>query len=180
MKPIFTIHAGEYIVGSFLEQNKLNVWIPSKDTGVDLLVSNKENTKTVALQVKFSRDFLVTHLDDYFQESLVGCGWWTLNKGKIQKSKADFWVFVLYSFNKKGARYLIMKPKVLLQRFKALKKSGNTLQVYFWITSKGTSWETRGLNKADQRRIADGRFRNRDRNFSKYLDNWGPIHRKLK
>lgn len=42
MKPIFSIHAGEYLVGSFIEETykDYNVWIPSKDTGVDFLVTN--------------------------------------------------------------------------------------------------------------------------------------------
>lgn len=45
MRPLFTIHAGEYVVGEFIENNlgDLNVWIPAKDTGIDLLVTNKEN-----------------------------------------------------------------------------------------------------------------------------------------
>ena len=52
MQPIFTIHAGEYLVGSHIEQkirdksgNKFNVWIPSKDTGIDVLVTNHDNPK---------------------------------------------------------------------------------------------------------------------------------------
>jgi len=39
MKSLFTIHAGEYLVASHIEQHykRVNVWIPSRDTGVDLL-----------------------------------------------------------------------------------------------------------------------------------------------
>jgi hypothetical protein len=39
MRPIFTIHAGEFIVGEHLERKfkGLNIWVPTKDTGVDLL-----------------------------------------------------------------------------------------------------------------------------------------------
>src|SRR5690554_7689567 len=68
MQPLFTIHAGEYLVGSHIEQHlrdpngdKVNVWVPSKDTGIDLLVTDKTNKKTTSLQVKFSKDFLLTH-----------------------------------------------------------------------------------------------------------------------
>lgn len=175
MKPIFTIHAGEYIVGSFLEDKKLNVWIPSRDTGIDLLVSNEQNTKIVSLQVKFSKDFLATHMDDYFQENLMAWGWWTLNAEKIQQSKADFWVFVLYSFNKKDSQYLIIKPELLLQRLKALNKVGKSLQIYFWVTNKNTSWETRGLSKVDQKNLADGNYTNQIRDFSEYLGNWEQV-----
>jgi hypothetical protein len=51
MKPLFTVHAGEYLVGSHIEAKypKWNVWIPSKDTGVDLLVTNARGTKSVSL-----------------------------------------------------------------------------------------------------------------------------------
>ena len=60
MKPISSIHAGEYLVGTHIEENykTFNVWLPSKDTGIDLLVTDKTNNKTVSLQVKFSKDFL--------------------------------------------------------------------------------------------------------------------------
>jgi hypothetical protein len=179
MKQLFTIHEGEYIVGSFLENRKLNVWVPSKDIGVDFLVSDKQNRKTVSLQVKYSKDWLITSLGE-FQDGLTACGWWTLNKKKIQQSKADFWVFVLYSFKKKHAQYLVINPKVLLRRFKRLKKTGNTLQVYFWFTEKGRAWETRGLKKADQKRIAVALYENSARDFSEYLENWQPVFRKLK
>jgi hypothetical protein len=35
MKPIFTVHAGEHLVGSKIEENypNLRVWVPSKDRG---------------------------------------------------------------------------------------------------------------------------------------------------
>ena len=66
MKPLFTIHAGEYLVGSHIEQNltdpdgnKVNVWVPSKDTGIDFLLTDKNNKKTVSLQLNFQRTFLL-------------------------------------------------------------------------------------------------------------------------
>ena len=60
MKTLFTIHAGEYLVGNHLEKKykkDIKVWIPSKDIGTDLLVTDSENKKSVSLQVKFSRDY---------------------------------------------------------------------------------------------------------------------------
>ena len=49
MKPLFTIHGGEYLVGSYVEEHfrRVNVWGPSKDTGVDLLVSERHNRRSV-------------------------------------------------------------------------------------------------------------------------------------
>ncbi|MBM7457244.1 putative helicase [Oceanisphaera litoralis] len=77
MQPLFTIHAGEYLVGSHIEQamtdpngDKINVWIPSKDTGVDLLITDKNNKKTTSLQVKFSKDFLITNGRKEYQSQL--------------------------------------------------------------------------------------------------------------
>src|SRR5690606_37054420 len=127
MQPLFTIHAGEYLVGSHIEQHlrdpngdKVNVWVPSKDTGIDLLVTDKTNKKTTSLQVKFSKDFLLTHGRPEYRDKLLSCGWWTLDREKIRKSPADYWVFVRQS--------------------------------YLWVTKgKGAGqqcWETRGLKKA--------------------------------
>ncbi len=64
MKPLFTIHGGEYLVGSHIELhfNRVNVWIPSRDKGADLLVSDRHNRRSLSLQVKSSKDFLVTHM----------------------------------------------------------------------------------------------------------------------
>jgi len=58
MQQMFTIHAGEYLIGSYIEENfkNYNVWVPSKDTGIDLLVTNSKNNKAVSLQVKYSKD----------------------------------------------------------------------------------------------------------------------------
>lgn len=42
MQPLVTIHAGEYLVGSHIEQrlrdlngDKVNIWVTSKDAGID-------------------------------------------------------------------------------------------------------------------------------------------------
>jgi hypothetical protein len=45
MKPMFTIHSGEYLVGAHIERRfkRVNVWVPSRDTGVDLLLSDPQN-----------------------------------------------------------------------------------------------------------------------------------------
>lgn len=49
MKPLFTVHVGEYLVGSYIEQHykRVSVWIPSRDTGVDLMVSDRRGRSTV-------------------------------------------------------------------------------------------------------------------------------------
>jgi predicted helicase len=76
VKTLFTIHAGEYLVGEHLERKykRVNLWLPSKDTGIDLLVTDSENEKSVSLQVKFSRDYLSTHMHTKFRHDLRACG----------------------------------------------------------------------------------------------------------
>jgi hypothetical protein len=85
MRPIFTIHAGEFLVGEYLERTfkSVQIWVPAKGTGIDLLVTDSRNTKAVSFQVKFSRNFLTTYMDTLFQQPMRACGWFTL---KFQKT----------------------------------------------------------------------------------------------
>ncbi len=114
MRPIFTIHAGEYLVGDYLEKKfkDYRVWLPSKDTGVDLLVTDKGHRKAVSLQVKFSKDFM--------GNNFKAIGWWTLKSEKITKSLADLWVFALYTFEEKNIHNVIIPPNHLLEILQAL------------------------------------------------------------
>lgn len=186
MQPIFTIHAGEYLVGSYIEQsltdpngNKLNVWIPSKDTGVDFLITDRSNTKTISLQVKFSKDFLITHGRPEYQERLVSCGWWTLNREKIVNSEADYWVFVLHTFNAKNMQYVILTPKQLIQRLDSIHPATKSLQTYLWVSDDSRCWETRGLKKkeTDELILRNGNVP-KDRDFTEFLNNWDAIFTK--
>jgi len=156
------------------------VWIPSKDTGVDLLLTDSKNKKMVSLQVKFSKDFLVTHMEDGFQSGLKSCGWFSLNRDKIKQSSADFWIFVLRSFNKKNMQYVIIKPEELLKKLIKLRGNINNIQSYLWVTEKNKCWEARGLKKKEQILVANNAYNNEDRDFTKYLNNWEPIKKKLK
>jgi hypothetical protein len=183
MKPIFTIHAGEYLVGSYIEQHfkDWRVWIPSKDTGIDFLVSNADNSKTTSIQVKFSKDFLVTHGKAAHQGNLISCGWWTLNRQKIKNSTAEFWVFVLHTFNEKNMQYVIIQPQELYRRLDLIHSTAKTLQSYLWVTTAGKCWEARGLKKEQQNSIANADTGEIDevRDFTEFLNNWKPLAEKL-
>ncbi len=74
MKPLFTIRAGEFVVGDFIEGNfsGVNLWVPTRDTGIDLLVTDSRNQKTVSLQVKFSRDYSATHMPPHLSQTVKG------------------------------------------------------------------------------------------------------------
>lgn len=177
MKPLFTIHAGEFVVGDFIGRNfrEVNVWVPTKDTGIDLLVTNNKNTKAVSLQVKFSRDFLATHMDAIFQKPLRACGWWSLNRQKIVNSIANYWIFVLVGFERRSTDCVIIKPSELLHRLDLIHGKPKTIQSYLWVTEKNHCWETRGLKRQEQIAVAQGQFSDSKRDLSKYLNDWSPI-----
>jgi len=183
MRPLFTIHAGEYLTGAFIEKAhpRWNVWVPSKDTGVDLLVTDERNRKTVSLQVKFSKDFNPTHSSPLDQTYLQAAGWWTLDTSKIRKSKADLWVFVLPAFVEKETNFIILPPAELLHRLKAIHGSAKkNVHSYLRVTKKGKCWDARGLPKADQELMALGRFKDKNRDFTQFLNAWKQIEKRLR
>jgi hypothetical protein len=183
MKPLFTVHAGEYLVGSRIEKQfpRLNIWLPSKDTGVDLLLTNAKTTRAVSLQVKFSKDFTPTHHTPFIQSRIMATGWWTHQEKKIRDSKANFWIFVLPSFTEHKSSFVVIQPKELLRRLRVIhRRSEKRIHSYFWVTKTGRCWETRGLNKADQELIAFDRFRDRNRDFTPFLDRWSVIGKLIK
>jgi hypothetical protein len=187
MKPLYTMNAGEYLLGSHIEEHyrQWNVWIPSKDTGIDLLVTDSKNRKSVSLQVKFSKDFLPTaRRESLIKNHLLATGWWVHDEKKIEKSKADFWVFVLPSFLERETSIIIIPPTVLLQRLQKIHgHRGTKIHSYFWVTNSKDSkrcWETRGLAIADVKKIGDGVFSDEHRNFSIFLNAWEMIEKKMK
>jgi hypothetical protein len=177
MKPLFTIHAGEYLVGAYLERQfkRANVWIPLRDTGVDLLISDRRNRRTISLQVKFSKDFLVTHMAPVFQQQLRACGWWTLNRKKLEQSPADYWVFVLQGFASRSVDFVVVPRRELAARLSAIHGRSSSIQSYIWVTENKQCWETRGLSKGEQLSVAHGEYEHVDRNLSSFLNNWKPI-----
>jgi hypothetical protein len=182
MKPIFTIHAGEYLVASEIEKNlkKVNVWIPSKDTGIDLLLTDELNIKTTSIQVKFSKDFNSTLIKQHLREHIKGSGWWKLDRKKIQSSRADFWIFIIYSFEKKSHDYIILNPFELITLFDELNRFDQIVHCYFTVTNDNKAFETRGLKDSDKKSIYLSGISNPSRDVSKYLNNWELINSKLR
>jgi hypothetical protein len=177
MRSLFTVHAGEYLVGDYIERmfRRVNLWIPARDTGTDLLVSDAQNKSTVSLQVKYSRDFLPTHMSTHLQSSLRACGWWSLVREKIVRSKADLWVFVLKGFQRPTCDFVVIKPPDLLARLDEIHGPQKRFQTYLWVTKNDTCWEARGLTRDDRLAIAQDGFRHRARCFSEYLNSWEPL-----
>lgn len=180
MKPLFTIHAGEYLVASYIEQHyrRVNVWIPSRDTGVDLLVSDSRSQRTLTLQVKFSKDFLYT-MKPIFQEKdslLRACGWWTIDREKLRKSAADFWVFMLFGFNGRTKDFVLIPPQDLLLQLESIHGSQSKFQTYLWVTDE-QCFETRNLSEQDRLKVAHGEYTDASRDLSQWLNNWAPVQR---
>jgi hypothetical protein len=185
MKPIFSIHAGEYLVGTHIEEaykGSFNVWLPSKDSGIDLLVTNERNNKAVSLQVKFSKDFLGglgNSLSEAVATRVKSGGWWTFARDKIKSSRADLWVLVLYRFTKRDYDFVVLKPEELLKRYEQLGRIRNRIQSYVWVTVHKKCWETRGLNKQHQIAIANDEYSDPVRDFSPYLNDWSRVEEEL-
>ena len=191
MKPIFTIHAGEYLVASHLEEKfkGLQIWLPSSDTGIDLLVTNpklnsQNSVRATSLQVKFSKDFLGNkgggkNGASSINSKIKAGGWWTFKYDKIEKSQADLWVLVLYRFSHRDYDFVIIEPSKLLERYRKLGNTSGTIQSYVWVTENGQCWETRGLGKAEQEKIATDVFKDPVRDLSQFLNNWQPLEKRV-
>jgi hypothetical protein len=178
MKPLFTLHAGEIVVGQHIEHNYRNVevWVPTKDTGVDILVTGKKNKKAISLQVKYSKNFPFGLNDAKLEKEIRACGWWTLYREKIVQSDADYWIFVLRGFESSDFDFIILPPAELLRRLDVLyTKKLNICHTYICVTEKKKCWTTRGLGKTDMSLIAQGQYKNDERDFGDYLNNWNPI-----
>jgi hypothetical protein len=183
MKPLFTVHAGEYLVGSYIQTHypKWNVWLPAKDTGIDLLVTNAKNTKAVSLQVKFSKDFNATERRPFLQTQLKALGWWTHQEAKIRKSPADLWVFALPSFAEHDTSFIILPPGELLRRLRSIHAKGKkAILSYLWVTKTGRCWDARELPVADQKKVAFDCFSGKARDFTAFLNDWKAVERRLK
>src|SRR5437773_5875732 len=182
MKPLFTIHAGEFLVASYIEQQFRNylVWLPSRDSGIDLLLTDHDCTAAVSIQVKFSRDFLATHMSDALRPGLKACGWFTLKRQKIVHSTAKFWIFVLYPFNQREVDFVIMPPSAILDMLIAVHGQRSAFQSYLWVTKDKRCWEARGLSRQEQLLVSKASYQNAARELTTYLNNWNPIHAALK
>lgn len=178
MRPLFTIHAGEFLVGEFIERNfpTLHVWIPSKDTGVDLLVTDTSAQNAVSLQVKLSRDYKKPEAVDEFQRVLIAAGWHTLNHHKLLTSTADYWVFVLVSLERRiQPQFIVIPPKKLLDRLVAIHGKQERYHFYPWVIQTGVCLHGRGLTKKECAQLASGLLELGDRDLKPFLGNWSAL-----
>ena len=170
MKPLFTIHEGEFLVGDYITRKlaaKYDVWVPVKDSGVDLLVTpRKKNRRPVKLQVKFSRGFTEKQLP---AEEVLAFGWYRLDPAKLRKSRADLWVFAILTLRHK-AHYIIIPTKELKRRIPRGMTGAWTL--YLMVFRRKKCYDLRGVKKAEKRMTLMDGPKDRKRDYSEYLNKW--------
>ncbi len=176
MKPIFTIHEGEFLVGDYIHRNlghKYNVWVPTKDSGVDLLVTRKGGKgKSVGLQVKFSRSF---EIPEELTRHVLATSWYTIDPKKIRQSRADLWVFVFMTL--RHERYFVLLPTAELRK-RIPRGSGAKWNLYLWAYADGSCYQVRDLSLEGRLNAVHRGVQDRHRDFSEWFGNW-PLLEKL-
>lgn len=183
MKSLFTIHAGEWLVGEKLEKryaDQISVWVPgSKDRGNDLLITNKAHDKFCTLQVKFSKSHLPGQRDP-LQKIRRSGGWWQFDEEQIRASPSDFWIMVLYDPHERNSDVVLIKPKELAKRYKRLQHNRTRIQSYLTVLEypnhDPVCVEVRSMKRDEKTKIAsDPKKISADRNFTQFLNEWGPL-----
>jgi hypothetical protein len=143
-------------------------------------VTDKKNQKAVPLQIKFSKDYSFDG-SPLLQSRMVAGGWWRLDVRKIQKSNADFWIFVLPSFVEKEISFIVVPRDELLRRYKAIPATAKQrIDSYLRVTKTKRCWEARGLSNTDMELVALDRFADENRDFTVFLNAWKQIESHLK
>lgn len=170
VKPIFTIHEGEFLVGDHIGRKlgkRYDVWVPTKDDGVDLLVTRKNGKGSpVRLQVKFSRSY---RIPEELREKVQATSWYVLNPAKIRKSRADLWVFVIITLRREP-HFVVIPTRELRKRIP--QKSGKRWDLYLWVYPGKKCYNTRGVGNVDRIAALKSGIGDTKRDFSEWLDNW--------
>ncbi|HPY77682.1 MAG TPA: hypothetical protein PLQ45_07565, partial [Anaerohalosphaeraceae bacterium] len=144
----------------------------------------------VSLQVKYSKNYNAAPKSFGPKNIVESRGWWTLQRDKIENSIADFWVFVIYNFDPKLIRYVIIKPQKLSDKLKGIHGEQKSYHIYLSVKkvrkvrkvrTQITCWETRGLQNKAIGNLGANNDNNGDidcRSFTQYL-RWDPVRRKL-
>lgn len=180
MRPLFTVHAGEFLVGEHIERNfpSLNVWVPAKDTGVDLLVTDASARRTASLQVKLSRDYRPQEASDDFDRAMIAKGWLTLAHKKIETSRAEWWVIVLVSPERKEKpQFIVIPPSDLLSRLVQIHGRSEKYHFYPWVTRNDFCFDGRGMSKPERQLLTNSTTLNGPRNLSIFLNNWSCLQK---
>lgn len=180
MTPIFTVHAGEYLVGTHLERTfrSCRVWIPSKDSGIDLLLTDASCSRAVPLQVKYSRDYVDSSPAKPAYRAITRLCFLSVQRQKIVTSPARYWVIVLHSFISKSPRFLVITPSELLKRIEAHHGRQTTYRLYFSVVDETKCWDLRCPVAEKTEALKSGTI-TPSRDFSEFLDDWSNIRHEI-
>jgi hypothetical protein len=170
MKPLFTIHEGEFLVGDYINRRlgkKFETWVPTKDSGLDLLVTRKNGRgRPCSLQVKFSRGFNV-------HESLAGdlkaTSWYTLDPKKVRTSRADIWVFVILTLRHEE-HFVVIPTRELAKRIPRGTRA--KWHLYLSVYRDKSCFQVRNLGLKERRLLAFRGAEDRRVDFTHCLGNW--------
>ena len=160
-------------------ENAWRIWNPVPNTSSDLLVTSADCRKAVLLHITYSK----THPKDY---PCTTSGWHDVDRADLEKTKADFWVFVTKPIQKGGKTtasdcdFIIIRPMDLLERLAKTCPDRQPFRLY--LTHIGeTVIDTRNIDalgdgqaKGDvplgiQKAIQDTTSL---RNYTQHLGNW--------
>lgn len=175
MKPIFTVHAGEFVFGEIVEKRfpDLRLWMPTKDTGVDYLVTDALCENSISVQVKMSRDYRPSFLESEFERELLAAGWFVFSHSSLENSAAKIWSLILVSHERKRKPIFVnISPRALLKCLVQTHGVKKTYHLYPWVLKNGVCMEGRGMKKADKKDFLSGSFELRSRDMTTSLENW--------
>ena len=178
MRPLFTIHAGEYVFGQEVLNKKLglDLWIPAKDRGIDFLITNEDRSHSVAVQVKMSKDYRPIQSSTDFDKVSLARGWFTFSHHKLETSPADVWSLILVSSERQSKPVFInLSPDRLLKKLKAIHGHRINYNLYPCLLElpKGRiCLEGRGLKKDDRRLLASNKLTLGSRDLTEFYENW--------
>jgi hypothetical protein len=170
MKPLFTIHEGEFLVGDHINRKlgkKYDVWVPTKDSGIDLLVTRKDRRgRAVGLQVKFSRSFPIR---EEFSRHLLATSWFTLDPKKVRESRADLWVFVILTLRHE-AHFIVISTNELRER--SPRGTRGKWNLYLWVFDDRTCYQVRDLSHEERLDVMRRGIDDAHLDYSEWLDRW--------
>lgn len=180
MKPLFTVHGGEFVVGSYIEENYKNydVWVPSKDTGIDLLVTKKDDfsIKPKTIQVKSSKDY--KNVKYVPQHMIKARSWFDVGHDKLKNSSAKYWVFVILD-EKGNKNFIIIKKDDLLKKLEKSYGNIEVFRIYLTILELGkrrVCYDMRSLKKQLVVNIVNKLSKcPQERDYSNNLNAWNII-----
>ncbi|MBU1129048.1 MAG: hypothetical protein KJ949_00250 [Nanoarchaeota archaeon] len=147
-KNFWSLNTDEAVVTGILRENtskEIEVLMPinAQMKDVDLVLMNFSNKKTITIQVKGSKAYepKKKEKEKYGEGST---GWFFLNKDIIHRSKADYFIFLVYviSEERNGRRFIephtITIPTKKLQDLCSNHKKPHPdrYSFYFWVNPK--------------------------------------------